>query len=471
MKIAVIGTGYVGLVTGTCFAEMGNTVTCLDIDQKKIEDLKNGVIPIHEPGLEEMIKRCVREERLFFATDYSKITHENDLLFIAVGTPPGEDGSADLKYVLQAAECIAQEMNADKIIVNKSTVPVGTGALVRKAIQRVLDARGVQFSFDIVSNPEFLKEGTAIDDFMKPDRIVVGIEHKIEQGNATGAEPGVQNDRAMSSMRRLYEPFIRNGRPILFMDIASCEMTKYAANALLATKISFINEISRLCERLGADVEKVRRGIGADQRIGYQFIYPGLGYGGSCFPKDVKALVQAGQAVQEPMRILEAVEKVNQLQRTRFIEKIRERFRSELKDKTFAIWGLAFKPGTDDIREAPSMDIIEALLKAGAKIRAYDPVATSQAQHYFQGAVSRSDRSDSRILFSHDQYEALNQADALCIMTEWKSFREPDYMRMKATMLQPWIFDGRNLYEPEFMRSLGFHYTCIGRPIQDVVAL
>jgi len=451
MKIGVVGTGYVGLVTGTCFAEMGNEVTCLDIDQKKIELLNKGIIPIHEPGLEDLVKRCAREGRLHFTTDYARIARENEILFIAVGTPPGEDGSADLKYVLNAAKSIAQEMNGYRVIVNKSTVPVGTGQVVKKAIQETLDSRKVSFSFDIVSNPEFLKEGSAIDDFIRPDRIVVGVD----------------SEKARLLMGRLYETFVRNGHPILYMDIASSEMTKYAANALLATKISFINEISRVCEKLGADVEKVRRGIGSDKRIGYQFIYPGLGYGGSCFPKDVKALLKTGNGVDEPMFILDAVEKVNQLQRKHYIQKIQDFFESPkrqsqtqgLKGKKFAVWGLAFKPGTDDIRDAPSIDIIEALLNSGASIRAYDPVAAGNVRTRF------SERS--ALTFVEEQYEALEGADALCIVTEWKSFREPDFNKMKAKMAAPVVFDGRNQYDPADMSARGFQYFCVGRSTKE----
>lgn len=439
MKIGVIGTGYVGLVTGTCFAEMGNEVICLDIDQKKIDRLKEGVIPIYEPGLEDMVIRCYKEKRLSFSTDYSQTTRQSDIIFIAVGTPPGEDGSADLNYVLKAAESIAQNMDSYKVIVNKSTVPVGTGIRVKEAIQKVLEKRKVDFGFDVVSNPEFLKEGTAIDDFMRPDRIVVGVE----------------SEKSHQMMARLYEPFVRNGHPILFMDVFSSEMTKYAANAMLATKISFINEVSRVCEKLGADVEKVRKGIGADKRIGHHFIYPGLGYGGSCFPKDVKALLKTGQTLDEPMFILDAVEKVNHLQRKHYIDRVLGFFKNQLQGKKIGIWGLAFKPGTDDIREAPSIDLIESLLKAGAFIRAYDPVAAENVKNHF--------KNHPNLTFVEEQYGATDGVDALCIVTEWKSFREPDFAKIKAKMVNPVVFDGRNQYNPEEMKELGFKYFCIGR--------
>lgn len=439
MKISVIGTGYVGLVTGTCFAEMGNEVTCLDIDKRKVELLIDGVIPIYEPGLQEMVLRCSREKRLFFTTDYQHATQWADIIFIAVGTPPGEDGSADLKYVLGAVQTIAENMDSYKVIVNKSTVPVGTGEKVKQAIQTVLDARKVSFSFDVVSNPEFLKEGSAIDDFMKPDRIVVGVN----------------SPEARQVMARLYEPFVRNAHPILYMDLLSSEMTKYAANALLATKISFMNEVSRVCEKVGADVEEVRKGIGSDQRIGFHFIYPGLGYGGSCFPKDVKALLAAGLEKGEPMHLMKAVENVNQEQRSHFIKKIHTCLGSGLKGKRIGVWGLAFKPGTDDIREAPALDILKDLLDSGADVLAYDPVAAQNVKDHFKGATG--------LIFVEDQYAALEKVDVLCIVTEWKSFREPNFERMKQLMSTPLIIDGRNQYSPDYLKSLGFQYLSIGR--------
>lgn len=443
MKIGVIGTGYVGLVTGTCFAEMGNDVVCLDIDTKKIERLRQGIIPIFEPGLEEMVVQCSRAKRLSFTTDQAETVKNSDIIFIAVGTPPSEDGSADLDYVLSAAESIATHMNQHKTIVNKSTVPMGTWKLVRERIQKVLDSRKVNFEFDVVSNPEFLKEGSAIEDFMRPDRIVVGVD----------------TDRAQKLMARLYDPFVRNGHPILFMDLHSSEMTKYAANALLATKISFMNEISRICDKHGADVEKVRKGIGSDKRIGYHFIYAGLGYGGSCFPKDVKALLKTGRKLDEPMLILDAVERVNQLQRQHFISDLLSHFARKLSGKKIALWGLAFKPGTDDIREAPALDIVEALLNEGASVEAYDPAAAIAVQNHF-----KSHAHAARLTFGDDQYSVLEKAHMLCLVTEWKSFREPDFEKIKSKMAEPVIFDGRNQYEPEDMASRGFVYHCVGRP-------
>ncbi len=439
MQLAMIGIGYVGLTTGTGFAEMGNQVVCVDIDKQKVDKLNDGEIPIYEPGLEELVKRNYKEKRLVFTTDLSIAVSQSDLIFIAVGTPPGEDGSADLQYVLDVARNIAQSMEAYKVVILKSTVPVGTGKKIKEAMSRVLRDRDVQIDFDLVSNPEFLKEGAAIDDFMKPDRIIVGLE----------------SDRAKKMMEKLYTPFVRNLHRIIFMDIPSSEMTKYAANAMLATRISFMNEISRLCEKVGADIEQIRHGIGSDKRIGTHFIYPGLGYGGSCFPKDVQALLMTGRSFGEPMDILDAVEKVNQNQRKHFIDEVTAYFSGQVKGLRFAIWGLAFKSGTDDMREAPSIDVIEALLSGGAEVIAYDPVAISEAKKVF------GDRSG--LTYIDNQYEALEQVDALCIVTDWRSFREPDFARMKSLMRQAIVFDGRNQFNPVLMKDMGFYYYSIGR--------
>lgn len=437
MKIAMIGTGYVGLVTGTCFAESGNDVVCVDTNEQKINDLKNGIIPIYEPGLDTLVKRNVEEERLSFTTNLEEAVKKSLLLFIAVGTPPGEDGSADLQHVLAVARGIGRSMNEFKIIVDKSTVPVGTGARVRATIQEELDRRGENIPFDVVSNPEFLKEGNAIDDFMKPDRVVIGCE----------------DVRTGELMKELYSPFVRTGKPIIIMDIASAEMTKYAANAMLATKISFMNDIANLCEKLGVDISQVRQGIGSDSRIGYPFIFPGAGYGGSCFPKDVQALVKMGEQNSYKLQILEAVEAVNERQKKVLFNKLKNRFGADLKNKTIAVWGLAFKPNTDDMREAPSIVLIENLLAEGAKVRAYDPEATKEAQKVF----------GDRIAYGKKVYEILDGADALVIVTEWNEFRRPDFDKMKGLLKQPVIFDGRNLFEPKKMAQLGFEYEGIGR--------
>ncbi|HPW60010.1 MAG TPA: UDP-glucose/GDP-mannose dehydrogenase family protein [Candidatus Rifleibacterium sp.] len=437
MKIAMIGTGYVGLVTGTCFAESGNDVVCVDTNEQKINDLKNGIIPIYEPGLDTLVKRNVEEERLSFTTNLEEAVKKSLLLFIAVGTPPGEDGSADLQHVLAVARGIGRSMNEFKIIVDKSTVPVGTGARVRATIQEELDRRGENIPFDVVSNPEFLKEGNAIDDFMKPDRVVIGCE----------------DVRTGELMKELYSPFVRTGKPIIIMDIASAEMTKYAANAMLATKISFMNDIANLCEKLGVDISQVRQGIGSDSRIGYPFIFPGAGYGGSCFPKDVQALVKMGEQNSYQLQILEAVEAVNERQKKVLFNKLKNRFGADLKNKTIAVWGLAFKPNTDDMREAPSIVLIENLLAEGAKVRAYDPEATKEAQKVF----------GDRIAYGKKVYEILDGADALVIVTEWNEFRRPDFDKMKGLLKQPVIFDGRNLFEPKKMAQLGFEYEGIGR--------
>ncbi len=437
MKIAMIGTGYVGLVSGTCFAESGNDVICVDKDEKKIENLKNGIIPIYEPGLEGLVKRNVEEERLSFTTSLEDAVAKSLLLFIAVGTPPGEDGSADLQHVLAVAKGIGRCMTEYKIIVDKSTVPVGTGQRVRQAIQEELDKRGENLQFDVVSNPEFLKEGNAIDDFMKPDRVVIGCE----------------DVRTGEIMKELYSPFVRTGKPILVMDVPSAEMTKYAANAMLATKISFMNDIANLCERLGVDIGQVRQGIGSDSRIGYSFIFPGAGYGGSCFPKDVQALVKTAGENDYRLEILEAVEAVNYRQKKVLFEKLCRRFPDGLKGKTIAVWGLAFKPNTDDMREAPSIVLIENLLAAGANVVAYDPEAMKEARKIFA----------EKIVYGKKAYEVVEGADALVIVTEWNEFRRPDLERIKSLLKKPILIDGRNLFEPKKMKALGFDYEGIGR--------
>ncbi len=436
MKITVIGTGYVGLVTGTCFAEVGVNVTCVDIDQKKIDNLNNGILPIYEPGLEEMVLRNVQKNRLHFSTSLTENIVDSDVAFIAVGTPPDEDGSADLKYVLAVATSIGQNMKKPLVIVTKSTVPVTTAEKVRNAVQTELDKRGEKIDYYISSNPEFLKEGAAIDDFMKPDRIVVGIDHPV----------------AEEIMRKLYKPFLMNGHPIIFMDIPSAEMTKYAANAMLATKISFMNDIANLCEIMGADVNMVRKGIGSDGRIGHKFIYPGVGYGGSCFPKDVKALIKTAKEKNYNMRILNAVEEVNDLQKEVLFNKVRTHFNNDLKGKTFALWGLSFKPKTDDMREAPSLVIIEKLLKAGASVVAYDPVAQHEAERILGDTIS----------YSKDMYSSLNKADALLIVTEWPEFRSPDFDELGKRLNNKVIFDGRNIFDHNDIKKQGFDYYCIG---------
>lgn len=436
MKIAMIGTGYVGLVTGTCFAESGNDVICVDTNEKKIHDLKDGIVPIYEPGLEDLVKRNVAEERLAFTTNLEEAVNKSLLLFIAVGTPPGEDGSADLQHVLAVARGIGRCMTEYKIVVDKSTVPVGTGAKVRDAISRELEKRGESIPFDVVSNPEFLKEGNAIDDFMKPDRVVIGCD----------------DIRTGELMKELYGPFVRTGKPILVMDLASAEMTKYAANAMLATKISFMNDIANLCEKLGVDVSQVRQGIGSDSRIGYPFIFPGPGYGGSCFPKDVQALVKIGEQNGYKLEILEAVEAVNHRQKKVLFNKVQGRF-ADLKNKIIAVWGLAFKPNTDDMREAPSIVLIEQLLAAGATVKTYDPEAAGEAYKIF----------GDKIVYGKKSYEILEGADALVIVTEWNEFRRPDLDKVKSLLKTPIIFDGRNLFEPKKMAQLGFEYEGIGR--------
>ncbi|GAB4256736.1 UDP-glucose dehydrogenase family protein [Deferrisoma sp.] len=443
MKLCVIGTGYVGLVTGTCFAEMGNDVVCVDIDEAKIEKLRRKEIPIYEPGLQEILERNVDEGRLTFTTDLKEGVERSLLLFIAVGTPEGEDGSADLQHVLAVARSIGQVMDGYRIVVIKSTVPVGTAEKVRDAIRTELEARGLDdLEFDVVSNPEFLKEGNAVQDCLKPDRIIVGTD----------------NVRTAEIMKELYAPFTRTNHPIIVMDIRSAEMTKYASNAMLATKISFINEIANICERVGADVGAVRLGMGADSRIGYQFLFPGVGYGGSCFPKDVKALIQTARQAGYEAQVLQAVDSLNNRQKSVLAEKILSWFRSEGIDPagaTVAVWGLAFKPNTDDMREAPSLTVIGRLREAGCRIRAYDPVA--------EGNARRILGEGDGLTYCTNNYEALEGADCLAICTEWGVFRRPDFDRMKALLKRPAIFDGRNLYEPANMKKKGFTYFGIGR--------
>jgi UDPglucose 6-dehydrogenase len=436
MKIVVIGTGYVGLVTGTCFAEVGIDVVCIDVDTKKIENLKKGIMPIYEPGLEEMVIRNAEKGRLQFSTNLKDNLTDADVAFIAVGTPPGEDGSADLKYVIAVAKEIGQGINDHIVVVTKSTVPVGTAKKVRTAIQEELNKRSSNIDFDVASNPEFLKEGAAIDDFLKPDRIVVGVESR----------------RAEEIMRKLYKPFLLNGHPIIFMDVPSSEMTKYAANAMLATKISFMNDIANLCEIMGADVNMVRKGIGSDPRIGNRFIYPGIGYGGSCFPKDVKALIKTAAENGYNMRILNSVEEVNDDQKSVLFNKISKHFNGVMKGKNFAVWGLSFKPNTDDMREAPSLVIIEKLLAAGANVKAYDPVAMHEA---------KKDLGE-QIEYSKDMNDAIIDADALLIITEWPEFRTPNFKVMGKLMKNKLVFDGRNIYDISEMKENGFDYYCIG---------
>lgn len=443
MNLTIIGTGYVGLVTGTCFAEMGNTVTCVDIDDQKIENLKKGIIPIYEPGLEAMVQRNVDNKTLFFSTKLKDCLDGCDMAFIAVGTPMGEDGSADLKYVLDVASEIGQHMSHPLIIVDKSTVPVGTADKVKKVIQQELDKRGKAIEFHVASNPEFLKEGDAISDFMKPDRVVVGTDDR----------------ETAEKMRQLYAPFFRSSMDrMLVMDVRSAEMTKYVANAMLATKISFMNEVANICELVGADVNKVRIGIGSDSRIGYSFIYPGSGYGGSCFPKDVKALKKTAEQHGYNAQLLHAVEDVNDRQKYVIADKVIAHFGEDLSGKTFAVWGLSFKPGTDDMREAPSIYIIKRLTELGAKIKAYDPKAVHEAKAFYLKDVPGIDYAPSR-------YEALENADALLLLTEWKEFRSPDFMAIKKNLKNPVIFDGRNQYDGDRLHSMGFTYYQIGKKI------
>lgn len=437
MKISVIGTGYVGLVSGTCFAETGVEVYCVDIDEEKIKKLVDGQIPIYEPGLEDIFKRNVEKGRLSFTTQLGESLKDVDVVFIAVGTPPGEDGSADLTYVLDVAHEIGRNMDHYLVVVTKSTVPVGTSQRVKNVILEELENRGEDIPFDVASNPEFLKEGSAVQDFLRPDRIVVGTE----------------SEKAQKVMRRLYKPFLLNGHPILFMDITSSEMTKYAANSLLATKISFINDIANLCEIVGADVDAVRKGIGSDPRIGNKFIYPGTGYGGSCFPKDVQALIRTADEKGYSLDILKAVESVNNRQKAVLFHKMKDHFSGNMKGKRIALWGLAFKPKTDDMREAPSLVIIEQCLQAGAEIVAYDPVAMEEGQRIL----------GNKIGFARDEYEACIDADALVLVTEWPEFRIPNFKVLERLLKNKVIFDGRNIYDPDEMKELGFQYYAIGR--------
>lgn len=437
MKIAIVGTGYVGLVTGTCFAEMGVEVFCVDIDRQKIENLRKGVVPIYEPGLEEMVIRNYEVGRLHFTTDLTEVLDQVEIVFSAVGTPPDEDGSADLKYVLDVARTIGRAMNKYLLVVTKSTVPVGTARRIRQTIADELDRRGVTIDFDIASNPEFLKEGAAVKDFMHPDRIVVGVE----------------SDRARRLMEKLYHPFMLNNFRIIYMDIPSAEMTKYAANAMLATRISFMNDMANLCEIIGADVNMVRKGIGADTRIGSSFLYAGCGYGGSCFPKDVKALISTASDHGYPMRILQAVEDVNEEQKTLLFRKLSAHFGGDLQGRKVAMWGLAFKPETDDMREAPSLVLIDRLLEAGCQITAYDPVAIPEARR----------RIGDRIAYAKNIYETVEGADVLMVVTEWKEFRLPAWARIRSLMKTPLILDGRNIYNIAEIEEAGFTYHCIGR--------
>jgi UDPglucose 6-dehydrogenase len=439
MKITVVGTGYVGLVTGACLAEMGNDVVCLDVDPRKIDTLNNGGIPIHEPGLDKVVARNAAAGRLQFTTDVVRAVAHGLVQFIAVGTPPDEDGSADLQYVLSAARNIGRLMTDYKLVVDKSTVPVGTADKVKAAIRDELNARGSTLAFSVASNPEFLKEGAAVDDFMRPDRIIVGVE----------------DDRAVELMRSVYAPFQRNHERLVVMDVRSAELTKYAANAMLATRISFMNELALLAETMGADIELVRQGIGSDPRIGYDFLYAGCGYGGSCFPKDVKALIRTAAENGRALRVLQAVEDANDAQKQVLVEKIVRRFGDDLAGRRFAVWGLAFKPNTDDMREASSRVLVEELLARGASVTAYDPVAMDEARRVFG--------DDPRIAYAESPNKALEGADALAIVTEWKEFRSPDFAHLRATLKSPVVFDGRNLYDPQRVRAAGIDYQPIGR--------
>ena len=437
MKIAIVGTGYVGLVSGTCFAEIGVNVTCVDTNKEKIESLQKGNIPIYENGLEEMVLRNMKAKRLKFTTSLESCLDEVEVIFSAVGTPPDEDGSADLKYVLEVARTIGRNMKQYKLVVTKSTVPVGTASKVRAVIQEELDKRGVTVDFDVASNPEFLKEGNAISDFMSPDRVVVGVE----------------SARAEKLMSKLYKPFLLNNFRVIFMDIPSAEMTKYAANSMLATRISFMNDIANLCEIVGADVNMVRSGIGSDTRIGRKFLYPGIGYGGSCFPKDVKALIKTAEQNGYTMRVLTAVEEVNENQKSVLFEKLMKQFNGDLQGKTVALWGLAFKPETDDMREAPALVLIDKLLKAGCKVRAYDPAAVQECKR----------RIGDTIYYACDMYDAVLDADVLMLVTEWKEFRLPSWAVIKKTMSRQIVLDGRNIYDKKEMEELRFIYHCIGK--------
>jgi UDPglucose 6-dehydrogenase len=438
MKISIVGTGYVGLVTGTCFSDTGINVTCVDIDEDKIKKLKEGIIPIYEPGLDRMVKSNVEKGRLHFTTNLKESIEQSEVVFIAVGTPPDEDGSADLRHVLEVARQIGKHMNQYLVVVTKSTVPIGTAIKVKAAVQDELEKRGVEIDFDVASNPEFLKEGNAIDDFLKPDRIVVGTE----------------SNKAKKIMERLYKPFLLNGHPILFMDIPSAELTKYAANSMLATKISFMNDMANLCEIVGADISMVRQGIGSDSRIGHKFIYAGIGYGGSCFPKDVKAVIKTADDNAYSLRLLKAVEAINEDQKSVLVTKVKKHFGSDLKGKTFAMWGLSFKPNTDDMREAPALVIIKLLLEAGAHVKAYDPVAMEEAERILGDSIE----------YGKDPYDVLIEADALLLITEWPEFRIPNLKVMEKLMINNVIFDGRNIYDRDEMAEHQFTYYPIGRP-------
>jgi len=445
MNIAIVGTGYVGLVSGTCFAEMGVNVTCVDVDEHKIENLMKGVIPIYEPGLEDMVQRNIKAERLHFTTNLTDVLNDVQVIFSAVGTPPDVDGSADLKYVLEVARTIGKNMQQYVLLVTKSTVPVGTAALVRQTIQSELDMRGVSIEFDVASNPEFLKEGDAIKDFMSPDRVVVGVE----------------SEKAKELITKLYRPFLLNNFRVIFMDILSAEMTKYAANAMLATRISFMNDMANLCELVGADVNMVRKGIGTDQRIGGKFLYAGCGYGGSCFPKDVKALIQTADQKGYELRVLKAVEEVNAYQKQVLFHKLHKHFNGELTGKTITIWGLSFKPNTDDMRDAPSLVLIEKLLEAGCHVRTFDPVAMPEAEKIIHSKMN-SLLNNGNMHFAHDIYDAVLDADALLLVTEWKEFRMPSWGVVKKSMNGTLILDGRNIYDKEEMKEQGFEYEPIG---------
>ena len=436
MNIAIVGTGYVGLVSGTCFSEMGINVTCVDVDSSKIESLQKGIVPIYEPGLEEMVARNARANRLRFTTDLRECLDDVEVVFSAVGTPPDEDGSADLHYVLEVARTVGRNIKKHVVFVTKSTVPVGTALKVKAAIQEELEKRGVEVEFDVASNPEFLKEGAAVEDFMRPDRVVVGVE----------------SERAREVMTRLYRPFMLTNDRMLFTDIPSAEMIKYAANSMLATRISFMNDMANLCELVGADVNMVRKGIGSDSRIGAKFLYPGCGYGGSCFPKDVKALIKTAEQNGYEMRVLRAVEEVNDRQKRVLFEKLEHRFGGELRGKTVALWGLAFKPETDDMREAPSLVLIDLLTAAGCEVRVYDPVAMEECKR----------RIGEKVAYCRDKYEAVVDADALLLVTEWKEFRVPSWEVLRKTMRGKVVLDGRNIYDREEMRRNGFEYECIG---------
>ena len=438
MRIAIVGTGYVGLVSGACFAETGASVTCVDVDEQKIERLKQGIIPIYEPGLDELVKKNVAAGRLSFTTSLADVVNQQEILFSAVGTPPDEDGSADLTYVLQVARTIGQNLNKYVVVVTKSTVPVGTAKKVRQAIQEELDKRGVNVEFDVASNPEFLKEGNAIKDFMSPDRVVVGVE----------------SERAKRLLTRLYKPFLLNNFRVIFMDIPSAEMTKYAANSMLATRISFMNDIANLCERVGADVNMVRAGIGSDTRIGRKFLYPGCGYGGSCFPKDVKALIKTADENGYSMHVLKAVEDVNERQKTILFAKLQKAFAGQdLKGKTIALWGLAFKPETDDMRESTALVVIDLLLNAGCKVQVYDPVAMNECRR----------RLGEKLTYCKDMYEVVNNAEALLLLTEWKEFRLPNWEVIGKLMNRKLVIDGRNIFDSQELEEAGFEYYCIGK--------